>query len=85
MRQLTRLYYAGLIFGGFTGEGPRAGPDSDLRAPTPAELTAAVREGRLRVGSREMIGSLGKMMLAAFLAGLDDPAFEDALVVAGQG
>lgn len=84
MRQLTRLYYACLIFSAF-GAAPRAEPDSDLKALTPAEIIAAVGQGRLKPGSPEMLYAFGKMFLAGFLDGLTAPGFEEALVVARAG
>jgi hypothetical protein len=82
MRQLTRLYYAGLVLSAFTFA-PRSAPDADLSAPTPAEFRADAEAGRLTIGP-ELMYTLGKMYLAWFLADLATPAFEEALgTVAG--
>jgi aminoglycoside phosphotransferase (APT) family kinase protein len=84
MRQLTRLYYAGLLFS-VAARGARAEPETDLSAPTPAEFGAAVAAGRHTPGSPETMCVLGKMSLAAFRAGLDDPGFEESLAIARAG
>jgi hypothetical protein len=84
MRQLTRLYYAGLLFT-VVARGARAEPETDLVALTPAEFGAALAAGKLTAASPETMRVLGKMSLAAFLAGLDDPGFEEALIVARAG
>lgn len=77
MRQVVRLYYAGLIFTIVGRPGP--GPIADMAAPTPAQFQAEVGAGRLAIGSPEMMCTLGLMSLADFRAGLADPAFEAAL------
>jgi len=84
MRPVTRLYYAGLSFAPLAAV-PREKPDSDLRAPTPAELRRAVAEGRLSITGPDMLYTLGKMQLAGFLAGLAAPGFEDALAMVRGG
>ena len=80
MRQLTRLYYAGLVLSAFVFA-PRGAPDTDLAAPTPAEFQAAFEAGRLTIGP-EMMYALGKVYLAWFLAELRAPGFAEALRVA---
>jgi hypothetical protein len=84
MRQLTRLYYAGLILSLFGGA-PRSEPDADLTAPTPDAFRAALAEGRIAPGSPEMMYTLGKMSLARFLAGVSAPDFEEAIAIVRQG
>ncbi len=84
MTQLTRLFYAGLIFGGAAGLPPPT-PITELSAPTPAEFGAAVMEARLKPGGSEMLYVLGKMCLVGFLAGVDGPGFERALEVVRHG
>ena len=84
MRPLTRLYYAGLLFGIFA-TAPRGVPDSDLAAPTPSEFRAAVAEGRLKLGAAETMYTLGKMCLAGFLDGATAPAVEEACAVIRHG
>jgi aminoglycoside phosphotransferase (APT) family kinase protein len=76
-RQLVRAFYACVLLGPFALR-PRETPD-DLIAPTPDEFRAAVAEGRLKLGSPELIYTYGKMHLAGFLAGLSAPAFQQAL------
>lgn len=76
MRQVVRLYYGCLIF---MVLGEPDGPITDLAALTPVEFQAAVAEGRMAIGGADMMRELGKMSLADFRAGLDDPAFETAL------
>jgi len=80
MRQLTRMYYAGLLFA-FSGRMSRGAAESDLSAPTPAEFGAAVARGELKPASPDTMWVLGKMCLAGFLAGLQAPGFEEALTV----
>lgn len=76
MRQVTRLYFACVILRGFAS---RAEPDPDLKALTPDEFVSAIQEGRLRIGTPELLYAWGKMFLAAFQAGLVAPDFEQAL------
>jgi aminoglycoside phosphotransferase (APT) family kinase protein len=83
MRQLTRLYYAGLLLG-LAARQPREGPETDLAAPSPDEFRAAVRRGEHAPASPETILTLGKMSLAGFLSGLSAPAFEEALAIARE-
>ncbi len=83
MRQLARLYFACVIFGQFAAS-PRAEPDSDLKALSGLEFVTAIEQGRLRIGTPELLYAWGKMFLAAFLNGLTEPNFEEALVVARQ-
>lgn len=80
MRQLTQLYYAGLLFT-IVARGPRSEPESDLSAPTPAEFGAAVAAGKHTAASPETMRVLGKMSLAGFLASLEAPEFEEALAI----
>jgi len=84
MRQLTRLYYAGLLFS-FSMRGSRPEPETDLKALTPEELALAVGRGELTAGSPEMMRALGKMFLARFHATLATPESEGALTVAAAG
>jgi predicted Ser/Thr protein kinase len=84
MRQLTRLYYAGLILTGFAARATDTA-DQSLAALTPAELQCAVAEGRLGMASPQMLYALGKMMLAGYLAGVSTPEFEEALIIVKQG
>ena len=82
-RQLARAFYACVLLSGFAAS-PPAEPD-DLAAPTVEEFTKAVAVGRLTPASSGVIYTLGKMMLAGFLAALSTPEFEAALAVAEGG
>jgi hypothetical protein len=84
MRQLTRLYYAGLLLG-FAAAQPREAPETDLAAPTPDELRAAVAGGEHAAGSRATMFTLGKTCLAGFLSGMAAPGFNEALAIAREG
>jgi aminoglycoside phosphotransferase (APT) family kinase protein len=83
MRQLTRLYYAGLLLSIAASQPPET-PESDLRAPTPAEFRAAFARGEHSATSRTTMFVLGKMSLAGFLAGMSAPGFDEALAVAQE-
>ena len=84
MRQLTRMFFACAIFRHFAGD-TRREPDADLEALTPAEFVASIQQGRLRIGSPELLYEFGKMFLAGFRDGLTAPGFEEALAVARRG
>ena len=83
MRPLARLYYATIVLSRFAAV-PRAEPDADLTAPTPAEFRAMAMEGRLKPGA-ETAWLYGKMQLAAFLAASAAPGFDEALATARAG
>jgi hypothetical protein len=84
MRQVTRMFFACVIFRRFAGDSNRE-PDSDLKALTGAEFIARIQQGRLRLGTPELLYEFGKMFLAGFRDGLTAPGFEEALVAARQG
>jgi len=83
MRQLTRLYYSGLLLS-LAASQLRQAPEPDLAAPSPDEFRAAVARGEYVPASQKTMFILGKMCLAAFLAGLSMPAFEEALAIARE-
>jgi aminoglycoside phosphotransferase (APT) family kinase protein len=83
MRQLARLYYAGLLLS-IAASQPPATPEADLRAPTPAEFRAALARGEHTATSRTTMFVLGKMSLAGFLAGTSAPGFDEALAIARE-
>jgi aminoglycoside phosphotransferase (APT) family kinase protein len=83
MRQLTRLYYAGLLLS-IAASQARDTPESDLDAPTPAEFRAAFARGEHAPTSRATMFVLGKMSLASFLAGMSAPGFDEALAIARE-
>lgn len=78
MRQLTRLYYAGLLVAFAT---KLSEPIADLAAPTPDEFRARIASGELKPAALETRIVLGKMCLAAVLAELRTGGFEEALRV----
>lgn len=82
MRQLTRMYYAGLLLT-FSARVRYAEPETDLTALTPAEFAGAVAKGQLKPASPEAMWAMGKMCLAGFSAGLAAPGFEEALTLVG--
>jgi aminoglycoside phosphotransferase (APT) family kinase protein len=80
MRQLVKLFYG--CANGLYLAGTR--PDlveTDLTAPTPAEFSAAIRDGRLVENSPEAQRIGGKVALRAFLDGVASPAFAEAVAV----
>jgi len=84
MQQLTRMFFACVIFRRFAAD-PNREPDSDLEALTGAEFSASIQQGRLRIGTPELLYEWGKMFLAGFRNGLAAPGFEEALALARQG
>ncbi len=81
-RQLSRAFYACALL---SIAGPAGTKLDDLSAPTPEEFTKALAGGQLKVGSPELLRTLGKMQLASFLAGLQAPEVREALALAGGG
>jgi hypothetical protein len=77
-RALTRLYYAGVVLSASAAASWMTG-DTDLSAPTPAELQQAVRAGRLKPGAPQTKHVLGKMLLASFMFGVATPGFDAAV------
>ncbi|WP_157817195.1 phosphotransferase [Bradyrhizobium sp. SK17] len=75
VRALTRLYYAGVLLSA-SATARRTTPDTSLAAPTLAELAAASRTGRFRIGTPSGKHVLGKMFLASFLTGAVTPGFD---------
>ena len=84
MRQLSRMFFACVLFRRFAGI-PGRPPDSDLTPLTPGQFVSALQTGRLRLGTLEVLYAFGKMFLAGFLDGLRAPGFEDALAIARAG
>jgi Phosphotransferase enzyme family len=82
IRALTRLYYAGVVLSASAAASWMT-DDTDLLAPTPAELQQAVRAGRLKPGAPQTKHVLGKMLLASFMSDVATPGF-DAAVQAGS-
>jgi aminoglycoside phosphotransferase (APT) family kinase protein len=77
-RALTRLYYAGVVLSASAAASWITG-DTDLSAPTPAELQQAVRAGRLKPGAPQTKHVVGKMLLASFMSGGATPGFDAAV------
>jgi aminoglycoside phosphotransferase (APT) family kinase protein len=75
VRALTRLYYAGVLLSA-SATASRSTPDTSLAAPTLAELAAASRTGRFKIGTPAGKHVLGKMFLASFLTGAATPGFD---------
>jgi len=83
MRQFTRLYYAGMLLS-IAAAQPRQSPETDLTAPTPDEFRAALIRQEHSPGSQATLFILGKMCLAAFMAGMTAPGFDEAIAVASE-
>jgi Ser/Thr protein kinase RdoA (MazF antagonist) len=81
MRQLIRLYYAGLLLGAAVNP---AAPMESLAAPTPDEFRAMLAAGKLTPGSPETSIALGKMYLGGFVSELRDPGYEESLASASE-
>jgi hypothetical protein len=77
-RALTRLYYAGVVLSASAAAAWTTG-ETDLSAPTPAELQQAVRAGRLKPGAPQTKHVLGKMFLTSFMSGVATPGFDAAV------
>jgi aminoglycoside phosphotransferase (APT) family kinase protein len=77
-RALTRLYYAGVVLSASAAASWMT-DDTDLVAPTPAELQQAVHAGRLKPGAPQTKHVLGKMFLASFMSGVATPGFDAAV------
>lgn len=84
MRQMVRLYYAGLMLS-MSLAAPPAQPDNDMSVPTMEDFIAAVERGELVVGQPNMMHIFGKMQLDGFLRELGTPRFEEALAIVSQG
>lgn len=78
VRALTRLYYAGVLLSA-SAAASGAMSDTDLAAPTRAELQQATREGRLTPGAPPTKHILGKMFLASFFSDVPSPGFDAAV------
>lgn len=77
MQQVTRMFFVCVIFLRFAAD-PNRKPDSDLTALTGEEFVAALQQGRLRIGTPELLYAWGKMYLAGFRYRLTAPGFEEA-------
>ena len=84
MRQLVKLFY-GCANGLFLAAARPDLIETDLSAPTPAEFSAAIRDGRLIENSPEAQRIGGKVALCTFLEGVTSPAFTEAVAVLRAG
>jgi aminoglycoside phosphotransferase (APT) family kinase protein len=78
VRALTRLYYAGVALSA-SAAASWVRDDTDLSAPTVADLLEAIRAGALKPGAPQTKHILGKMFLASFLCGVETPGFDAAV------
>lgn len=78
VRALTRLYYAGVFLSASAATTDMRG-ETDLSAPTIAELRLAIRERQVIPGAPATKHILGKMFLAAFFSGATPPGFDAAV------
>ncbi|TXL77576.1 hypothetical protein FHP25_09095 [Vineibacter terrae] len=77
VRALTRLYYAGVLLSA-SAAAAGALADTDLAAPTAAQLRRAMSDGRLKPGAADTKHVLGKMYLASFLTEVAPPGLDAA-------
>jgi hypothetical protein len=84
MQQVTRMFFVCVILLRFAAD-PNRKPDSDLTALTGEEFVAALQQGRLRIGTPELLYAWGKMYLAGFRYRLTAPGFEEALMQVRNG
>jgi hypothetical protein len=77
MRQMVRLYYAGLLLAPAVNP---ASPMDSLAAPSAEEFRASIADGTTSPVSRETLTIIGKMCLANFMAECRTPGFEESLV-----
>jgi hypothetical protein len=77
MRQMVRLYYAGLLLAPAVNP---ASPMATLAAPTPEAFRASVARGESSPVSRETLTVIGKMCLATFMAECGAAGYEEALM-----
>lgn len=83
MRQLTRLYYAGIIFAvALRSGGPQI---PNLEAPDLAAFRAEVEAKGLTPGHPEALRTLAVMCLSGFQSAVAKPAFRNALAVVRAG
>ena len=89
MRQMTKVYYAGLLFASLhhpaAPMNKGAEPIASLLAPTADEFRAQLATGELKPTAVETRVILGKMLLAGFVADICTQEFEDAITVCKGG
>jgi len=84
MRQFAKLFY-GCANGLYLGATRPDLVETEMAAPTPAEFSAAIRDGRLIQNSPEAQRIGGKVALRTFLEGVTSPSFEEALAILHTG
>jgi len=84
MRQLAKLFY-GCANGLYLSETRPDLVETDMTAPTPAEFSAAIRDGRLVQNSPDAQRIGGKVALRTFLEGVTSAAFEEAAAILRAG
>jgi len=84
MRQLVKLFY-GCANGLYLTETRPDLVETDMNAPTPAEFSAAIRDGRLIENSPEAQRIGGKVAFRTFLEGVTSRAFAEAVAVLRGG
>lgn len=84
MRQFVKLFY-GCANGLYLCETNPGLVETDMAAPSPAEFSAAIREGRLVQNSPEAQRVGARVALRSFLDGVTSTAFDDAAAVLHTG
>jgi aminoglycoside phosphotransferase (APT) family kinase protein len=84
MAQVAKLFY-GCANGLYLSETRPDLVETDMAAPTPAEFSASIRDGRLAQNSPEAQRIGGKVALRTFLEGVTSPAFEEAVAILRAG
>lgn len=80
MRQFVKLFH-GCATGLYVLETKPDFTETDLTAPSPAEFSAAFREGRLSSNSFEAQRIGARVALRSFLEGVRSPAFDEAAAI----
>jgi len=84
MRQFVKLFY-GCANGLYLCEKNPGLVETDMAAPSPAEFSAAIREGRLVQNSPEAKRGGAKVALRSFLEGVKSPTFDEAAALLRTG
>jgi hypothetical protein len=84
MRQLGRLFYA-CTSALFVAERQGGALETDLAALSPAQFQAGVAQGSIVLGTVEAMRIGSKVSLATFMAGLNDPKFDQAIDALRRG
>lgn len=84
MRQFVKLFH-GCATGLYVLERQPDFAETDMTAPSPAEYSAAFRDGRLTSNSFEAQRIGARVALRSFLEGVRSPAFDEAARIIGAG